>query len=505
MEPMIKPPRSGGYNHPHWDHGAPVAPDGRSGGAHRAPAPMNAPEPAFDAALIRRYDRPGPRYTSYPSALQFDAAFGEAQYREAALRSTRARPAAPLSVYVHVPFCANPCFYCGCNRIITRQRAPAQRYTRALEREIELQGRLFGGARAVEQLHFGGGTPTFLESGQLAAVLAAIDRHFGLARGEQREFSIEVDPRTVSAERLRHLTGLGFNRISLGVQDFDPQVQQAVNRVQSPDETLGLIAEARRAGFGSVSVDLIYGLPRQTQASWAHTLDRVLTARPDRIATYSYAHLPQRFKAQRHIDAAQLPSPQEKLALLAQTIRRFTAAGYVYIGMDHFALPGDALALARRAGTLHRNFQGYSTRGGLELVGLGVTSIGSLDDTYSQNARQLDRYYALLDEERLPLERGLRLTAEDRLRRDVIMALMCRNGFRFAEIDARHGVGSRAHFADELVRLRALEADGLVEQDAAGVRVLPAGRLLLRAIAMVFDPYTAAANAEAPRRHSAVI
>ena len=460
---------------------------------------------AFDAALIERYDYPGPRYTSYPTALQFGPEFGDAAYRAAAERSRASRPGAPLSVYVHIPFCTSPCFYCGCNRIITRQWQVGDKYLGALEREIELQGALFDHVRTIEQLHFGGGTPTFLSATQIGRVMDALDRHFGLSDSEQREYSIEIDPRTVHAGTLEELAGLGFNRISLGVQDFDPQVQQAVNRVQSVKDTLDLIAQARQVGMRSVSVDLIYGLPFQTPQSWARTLDLVVAAKPDRIAAYSYAHLPSRFKAQRHIDASRLPTAREKLALLGQTVERFTRAGYDYVGMDHFALPDDELAQARRRGTLHRNFQGYSTRGGLELVGLGMTAIGSLDDTYSQNARRIDHYYAALDAGRLPLEKGLRLDPEDRLRRDVIMDLMCRDGVNFADIGARHGVNFRTHFATELDRLRALEDDGLVECEAGGIRVTPAGRLLLRAIAGVFDAYALPQAADAPRRHSAVI
>ena len=460
---------------------------------------------AADTGLVERDDQPGPRYTSYPTALQFDAAFGEAAYREAAERSRAARPGAPLSVYVHVPFCTSPCFYCGCNRIITRQWGAGEIYLRALEKEIELQGALFENLRIVEQLHFGGGTPTFLDDGQIARVIDALDRHFGTTDSETREYSIELDPRTIHAGRMEALAGMGFNRISLGVQDFDPQVQKAVNRVQSVKDTLDLIREARAVGMRSVSVDLIYGLPYQTRESWARTLDLIVSAAPDRIAAYSYAHLPERFKAQRHIDAAHLPGARDKLALLALTVSRFTAAGYDYIGMDHFALPGDELAVARRQGTLHRNFQGYATRGQLELVGLGMTSIGSLDDSYSQNARRLDDYYALLAAGRLPIEKGLRMSAEDRLRRDVIMGLMCRDGVDYSDIEARHGIAFRQHFAAELERLRALEHDGLVERDDNGIRVTGAGRLLLRPIAMVFDAYLAAAATGAPRRHSAAI
>ena len=460
---------------------------------------------APDTALVERYDRPGPRYTSYPTALQFESAFGEAQYRAAAERSRAAHPGAPLSVYIHIPFCTSPCFYCGCTRIITRQWQAGDRYLVALEREMELQGALFERLRTVQQLHFGGGTPTFLTSGQLGTVMEGLERHFGLSDDEEREYSIELDPRTIHAGTLAELAGLGFNRVSLGVQDFDPQVQRAVNRVQSAKDTLDLISEARRIGMRSVSVDLIYGLPYQTPESWARTLDLVVTANPDRIAAYSYAHLPERFKGQRHIDAAHLPSAREKLALLQQTVARFGRAGYEYIGMDHFARPDDELAQARRRGGLQRNFQGYSTRAGLELVGLGMSSIGSLDDTYSQNFRRIDQYYAALDAGRLPVEKGLRLSAEDRLRRDVIMDLMCRDGVLFADINRRHGIDFTSHFAAELQRLRPLQDDGLVVREPGAIRVTPAGRLLLRPIAMVFDAYLAQAAEGAPRRHSAAI
>ena len=459
----------------------------------------------FDAAQISRYDRPGPRYTSYPTAVQFTPAFGEAEYRAAAERARAARPGAPLSVYVHVPFCTSPCFYCGCNRVITRQWGAGEKYLEALTREIAMQGALFENLRTIEQLHFGGGTPTFLDDAQIGRVIEALDRHFGTTEAESREYSIELDPRTIHAGRMAALAGLGFNRVSLGVQDFDPQVQKAVNRVQSVKDTLDLIREARAVGMRSVSVDLIYGLPYQTPESWARTLDLVVAAAPDRIAAYSYAHLPARFKAQRQLDATKLPGAREKLALLELTIERLTGAGYEYIGMDHFARPGDELAIARRDGTLHRNFQGYATRGQLELVGLGVSSIGQLDDTYSQNAHRLDDWYALIAAGRLPVAKGLRMNAEDRLRRDVIMALMCRDGLDFADIEKRHGITFRAHFMAELGRLDALEDDGLVRSDRDGIRVTAQGRLLLRPIAMVFDEYAAPAAPGLPRRHSALI
>jgi oxygen-independent coproporphyrinogen III oxidase len=445
--------------------------------------------PVFDADLIRRYDRPGPRYTSYPTAMQFTETFGESDHRDAVAERD---PAQPLSVYVHIPFCASPCFYCACTRIITRQREMGHAYLQRLEHEIALQAGIFGGG-TIQQLHFGGGTPTFFSIDQLGCVIDSLGRHFSLTNTGAREYSIEIDPRTVSAATLADLAGFGFNRISFGVQDFDPEVQKAVNRIQSVGETLDLIQAARHCGFRSVSADLIYGLPLQTAASFGRTLDLIASVRPDRLAVYSYAHLPRLFKGQSRIHPEQLPSPEQKLALLRLTVETLTAAGYVYIGMDHFALPKDELARALHDGTLQRNFQGYSTQAGLDLVGLGLSAIGRVGDTYVQNTRRLDRYNAALDADRLPIERGRRLTGEDRLRRDVIASIMCRGLVRFGEIEARHGIRFAEHFAGELERLEPLAKDGLAECMAGEIRVTPRGRLLLRAVAMVFDAYAQSA------------
>jgi oxygen-independent coproporphyrinogen-3 oxidase len=465
--------------------------------ATRQAALPAAPPATLDAALIRRHDRAGPRYTSYPTAVQFDARFQSLDYRAAAARSNAA-PGASLSLYVHLPFCANPCFYCGCTKIITRQRHVAEAYLIRLEREIELQSALFPRARRVEQLHFGGGTPTFYSIDDLSCLMGTLGRHFNLGDAGDREFSIEIDPRTVTPAKLHELAALGFNRASIGVQDFDPAVQAAVNREQSPTETLRLIDAARSAGFGSLSVDLIYGLPRQTLASFARTLDQVIAAQPQRIAAYSYAHLPGRFKPQQRIRSEELPAPEVKLALLQLTVEKLLAAGYVYIGMDHFALPQDELARALHDGTLQRNFQGYSTRGGLDLVGLGMSAIGRMDDSYAQNARTLSTYYAALDAGQLPIERGIRLSSEDRLRREVIEAIMCRDGVDIAAVERRHAIDFAGHFAAELDALRGLAADGLVTVDAQRIAVTPPGRYLLRAIAMCFDAYLPAAAAPAP-------
>lgn len=454
-------------------------------------------------ALLERYDGPGPRYTSYPTAPQFHTNFGENDIRQHLDARNRTAPSDPLSIYVHVPFCSSPCFFCGCTKVITRQREPAETYIGHLGHEIRRIGAMAPATRVVDQLHFGGGTPTYLEERQLAAVMSDLEHNFTLSSDREREFSIEVDPRTVSPKDLHDLYRLGFNRISLGVQDFDPAVQQSVNRVQPADQTLSLIDEARQAGFHSVSVDLIYGLPLQTPASFARTLNLILSAQPDRIAAYSYAHLPQRFKPQRKIHLADLPSRADKLSLLQQTAASLISAGYIYIGMDHFALPGDALSRAARRGELQRNFQGYSTHGGADLIGLGMSSISRIGSAYSQNRRTLASYSGAISAGSLATERGLVLSDEDRLRGEVIMSLMCRGEVDFISINSRHGIDFIRHFASELARLRDLEDDGLVTLHADRIRVTEMGRYFLRVIAMVFDAYLAAVrnteNNDAPQ------
>jgi oxygen-independent coproporphyrinogen-3 oxidase len=388
-----------------------------------------------------------------------------------------------------VPFCASPCFYCGCNKVITRDTRKAATYLQYLGREIELAGAAFSRRRNVDQLHLGGGTPTFLSIPQIGGLLATLERHVTLRRDDGREFSIEIDPRTVDAAGVTSLAALGFNRVSLGIQDFDPEVQAAVNREQSVEHTLGLIDAARNAGIRSVSVDLIYGLPKQTRGSFAATLERVAQARPDRLAVYSYAHLPHLFKPQKQIRTEDLPSAAEKLALLGLTVERLTKAGYSYVGMDHFALPDDPLVTAQREGSLHRNFQGYSTQADCDLIGLGVSSISKVGDTYSQNAKTLDRYYAAIAAGQLPTERGVRLSAEDALRREVIQTLMCGSRLDFAVIETAHGVEFESHFAAELVALGPLFVDRLVARNGRSLQVTERGRLLMRNVAMVFDPH----------------
>lgn len=443
----------------------------------------------FDAALVRRYDLTGPRYTSYPTVPSFSQNVSESDYWRAARISNGDPIPRQLSIYVHVPFCENPCFYCGCTRIITRDRTAGARYLKRLQREIELRGRLFDADRVVDQLHLGGGTPTFLSDAELAELMGLLRRGFTLRNDDEREFSIEVDPRTVDETRLAAIAAQGFNRVSFGVQDFDPRVQEAINRIQPREQVTEIIAAARRQGFRSVAVDLIYGLPRQTEAGFARTLDQVIEAGPDRVAAYSYAHLPESFKAQKQIKAVDLCPPEIKLALLGITIEKLTTAGYVYVGMDHFALPTDELAAALADGSLQRNFQGYSTRAGLDLVGLGMSAISQVGDLYCQNHRLLKDWSSALDCGRLPIWRGHWLTRDDRIRGAVIHTLMCRGQLDFNEFGGRWGIDFRSYFASELERLKPLAADGLVDAGPWHLRVTPLGRLLVRAIASEFDAY----------------
>ncbi|MBS9403437.1 oxygen-independent coproporphyrinogen III oxidase [Halomonas sp. TRM85114] len=445
----------------------------------------------FIRPLVEKYDRPGPRYTSYPTAPQFQAAFAEDDYRAAAQRSNRAAAPKPLSAYVHIPFCESLCYYCACNKIITHNRERAAEYLAWLKREIALQGALFDDARRMTQLHLGGGTPTYLSNDQLGELMAALDAAFHFAEPEAREFSLEVDPRTVTPEQIHELQALGFNRLSFGVQDFDARVQEAVNRIQSEAQVVELVTAAREAGFQSVSVDLIYGLPLQTVASFDATLDKIIRLHPDRIAAYSYAHLPALFKAQRLIRPEDMPPPERKIELLELTIRRLTEAGYVYIGMDHFALPEDELSLAKVNGTLQRNFQGYSTHADCDLIGLGNTAIGKVGDSYSQNVKETAQYQTRLEAGRLPVMRGYRLNADDRLRRDVINALMCHGRIDIAAIEAAHGIDFQDTFSGALDELAEMEADGLLAIRENEIEMRPAGRLMMRNAAMAFDAYLA--------------
>ena len=446
-----------------------------------APARAEA-VPALPEALLRRFDTPGPRYTSYPTADRFVDAF-PADTVQQALR--RRAAGAPLSVYVHIPFCESVCYYCACNKVVTRHHERAAEYLDALETEVALIEASAGPAQVVSQLHFGGGSPTFLSDDELARVVAALRRAFAV--GDETEMSIEVDPRTVTPLRLAHFRALGFNRLSFGVQDFDPDVQQAVHRVQSFESVRELMRAARALGYVSINADLIYGLPRQTPQSFARTVAQIGELRPDRIALYAYAHLPQRFKPQRRIVSAELPTATQRVAMLGDAIAGFLGRGYQYIGMDHFALPDDALAVAKREGRLHRNFQGYSTQPDCDLVGLGVSAIGKIGTCYTQNAKTLPEYYAALRQQQLPVQRGITLDDDDLLRRDVIMALMCQGRVQFDAIAAAHGVDMREHFAPELQRLQPMAEAGLVQLEPGAVQVTAAGWYVVRAVAMVFD------------------
>ena len=445
---------------------------------------------SFDLDLIRRYDQSGPRYTSYPTAVEFDESFDQAAYAQACARSNES--GRPLSIYFHIPFCDTVCFYCACNKIATKDRSLAPPYLERVFRELEMQGELFDKSRTVEQLHWGGGTPTFLSQDQMSALMENTRRHFTLADDETGEFSIEIDPREADASTVKLLRRLGFNRMSLGVQDFDPRVQEAVNRFQTESQTMEVLAAALAEGFRSISLDLIYGLPFQTVESFAQTLERVIAVNPQRLSIFNYAHLPERFKPQRRINESDLPAPAVKLDILQSTIARLTEAGYVYIGMDHFARPDDELTLAQQAGTLYRNFQGYSTHADCDLIGIGVTSIGMVDNTYAQNRRELDEYYADIDAGRLAVFRGIGLNRDDLIRRDVITRLICHFQLDIRSVESKWEISFADYFADSLAKLKGMADDGLVEFDAERIRILPRGRLLVRNICMAFDAYLAA-------------
>lgn len=439
--------------------------------------------------LLRRFDVSGPRYTSYPTADRFVEAFGEQEY-VLALQQRKigsVGKATPLSLYVHIPFCESLCYYCACNKIITRHPERAEVYLRYLSREIDLHTAHCGVGQQVSQLHLGGGTPTFLSDAGLRDLMAMIKRSFTLVPGG--EYSIEIDPRTVDEQRLALLAELGFNRLSFGVQDFDPEVQKAVHRIQPAEKVFALVESARRLGFESVNVDLIYGLPRQTPESFDRTLAQVAELRPDRIALYAYAHLPERFKPQRRIVTAELPQASAKVAMLARALDVFADSGYTYIGMDHFALPDDALAVAKRQGRLHRNFQGYSTQPDCDLIGLGVSAIGRIGATYSQNVKTLDEYYDAINQGNLPVVRGLALTRDDLVRRAVIMALMCQGELLYQPMEESWLIDFRQYFSAELQELQTLEQQGLVALSDEGITVTPMGWYFVRAVAMVFDRY----------------
>ncbi len=436
----------------------------------------------WDLALIQKYNYSGPRYTSYPTALEFSDQYGESQFRQAVARY----PNRPLSLYVHIPFCHKLCYFCGCNKIVTRQQHKADQYLDALEQEILHRAPLFAG-RTVKQLHWGGGTPTYLNKAQISRLMNLLRGAFNF--NSEMEISIEVDPREIELDVLDHLRAEGFNRLSMGVQDFNKEVQRLVNREQDEEFIFALLNHAREIGFTSTNIDLIYGLPKQTPESFAYTLQRVAELNPDRLSVFNYAHLPTLFAAQRKIKDADLPTAQQKLDILQQTIGSLMQTGYQFIGMDHFARPDDELAIAQREGVLHRNFQGYTTQGDTDLLGLGVSAISMIGDSYAQNYKELKQYYQYVDERGDALWRGLSLTRDDCIRRDVIKALICNFRLDFSAVEQQWQLNFADYFAEDMNLLAPLAKDGLVDIDEQGIQVTPKGRLLIRNICMCFDVY----------------
>jgi oxygen-independent coproporphyrinogen-3 oxidase len=441
----------------------------------------------FDLELISKYDQSGPRYTSYPTAVQFHEGFDEADYKRVLQESNSG--GSPLSLYFHIPFCDTVCFYCACNKVATKDRSMAADYLARVYEEMRMQSELIDPSRVVTQLHWGGGTPTFISHDEMRELVAQTRKYFTLLDDDSGEYSIEIDPREAKGDTVKLLRELGFNRMSLGVQDFDERVQQAVNRIQTKQETLSVLQAARDEGFRSMSIDLIYGLPFQSVESFASTLDQILEVDPDRLSVFNYAHLPERFKPQRRINESELPVPQEKLDILQMTIDKLSAAGYVYIGMDHFAKPEDELVKAQENGTLYRNFQGYSTHSDCDLIGLGATSIGMVGPIYAQNMRSLDEYYQRIDSGHLPIYKGIELTRDDQIRRDVITRLICHFALQMSDVEAQWGIDFHDYFAEALNKLDGMQEDGLVKIGDRSIEVRPKGRLLIRNICMQFDAY----------------
>ena len=443
--------------------------------------------PGVSTETLKKYDVSGPRYTSYPTADRFVEAFTQDAYM-LALEQRRAIAATqPLSIYVHIPFCESLCFFCACNKIVTKHHERSVEYLRYLNREIDLHIEHLGAGQTISQLHLGGGSPTFFSDEELAELMSMLKRNFVFAPGG--EYSIEVDPRTVNEQRLKHLADLGFNRLSFGVQDFDPEVQKAVHRIQPAEQVFSLVEAARRYQFESVNVDLIYGLPMQTPESFKRTLAQVVELRPNRIALYGYAHLPERFKPQRRISEYELPAAADKITMLGSALKAFIDAGYVYVGMDHFALPDDDLAIAKRQGRLHRNFQGYSTQPDCDLISLGVSAIGRVGATYSQNAKTIEEYYDHLNHGRFPVVRGLALSRDDIVRRAVIMAIMCQGALEYEAIELAYMLDFKSYFANEMEALKALEKTDMLVLEEDGLQVTDTGWFFVRAVAMVFDKH----------------
>ena len=447
----------------------------------------NFPSLLWNSALIQRYDLAGPRYTSYPTAPQFTEGFTEEHWLRAVASSNRLHT--PLSLYFHIPFCETVCYYCGCNKVITADKSKAERYVAALLLEIDIQARHVDTNRPVKQLHWGGGTPTYLNDVQMRTLMTRIKQVFNVVDDKNGEYALEIHPQSASPERLALLRELGFNRLSIGIQDFDAAVQKAVNRFNSKEEVEALIDAARNLGYRSVSVDLIYGLPKQTPKSFKNTLNQVLAMRPDRLSLFNYAHMPHLFKVQKQINEQDLPSAAEKLEILHRSIDQLLQAGYQYIGMDHFALPEDELAIAQKTGHLHRNFQGYSTHGDCDLLAFGVSSINSVSNAYAQNHKSLEVYYESIDAGQLPISRGYELNQDDLVRRAAISEIACHFNLDFEQFEQHWAIDFKSYFARELEALNTMSLDGLVAMDEHNIQVLPHGRLLARRVCMVFDRY----------------
>ncbi len=443
----------------------------------------------FNKDLIRRYDTFGPRYTSYPTAVQFTTDYDDEDYRRWVKYSNENPIPSPLSLYLHIPFCDTICYYCGCSKVITKDKTKAAPYIKLLKQEIKLQGALFADDRKVTQIHWGGGTPTFLSDEEIKEIIDCIRENFNVVDNNEVEFGIEVDPRTVDKQRLKNLSEMGFNRISFGVQDFDPAVQEAVNRLQSTDEIKQHIDDARNFGFKSINIDLMYGLPKQTVQSFTQTLDTTIKLNPDRLAVYNYAHLPEMFKPQRRINEDELPSAEEKLNILQLCIDKLQDAGYVYIGMDHFAKESDDLVTAQREGTLQRNFQGYSTHADCDMIAMGITAISQVGDNYGQNVRTIEEYESYLKQNRIPVFRGIELEADDVLRREVINQLMCNNSLDIEQLEKRWRIDFKSYFKTSLEGLQQMADDGLLKISNTKLTITATGRLLARSICMQFDRY----------------
>lgn len=446
----------------------------------------------WDAELIRQYDLAGPRYTSYPTAPQFSDQFSAAEIAAAVARSNASQR--PLSLYFHIPFCDTLCFYCGCNKIVTNNKKRAEPYLQRVEKELALQAQWFDTRRPVTQLHWGGGTPTFISDEEMSWLMSATRQYFNLADDDRCEYSVEIHPGRVSASTMAHLRRLGFNRVSMGVQDFDQQVQKAVNRYNTVEDVRALVQALRQQDYHSISMDLIYGLPKQSRQSFSATLAQVIDLSPDRLSLFNYAHLPHLFKSQTLIKEEDLPSAQERLDILQMAIETLQDAGYLYVGMDHFAKPGDSLVKAQKMGKLQRNFQGYSTHGDCDLIAFGVSAISAFGGAYMQNAKSIEHYHQLIDNGQLAYIKGFSLSQEDHLRQFVINQLICHFHLNFNEVTTRFGVDPRHYFSDELAQLIPMSEDGLLSVDSSGIQIHNSGRLLIRRICMVFDEYLKKGN-----------